>query len=93
MAAEASNLVERGMVLMRVGEREAVGEKFQDILLMIRSCPRPMTLQFAYPDSEVLLMADLHFGPRRKRRRKKLPAGPKKVLRGKLARNLYDGSL
>ena len=80
MAAEESNLLERGMVVLRVGDKEAVGEKFRDVLTMIRIAKRPMTVQFAFSHSKVLRLADSHFGPRA--RKKKKSPGPKKTLRG-----------
>jgi hypothetical protein len=37
MAAEASGLLEIGMVVLRVGEKEAIGEEFQTVLSMLRN--------------------------------------------------------
>ena len=98
MAAEDSNLLERSMVVLRVGEKEAVGETFQDVLQMIRTSKRPMTVQFAHSYSKVLILADTHFGTRtpsvkKKKKKKKqkkdlsekgkkLFSGPKKTLKG-----------
>lgn len=73
MAAENSKLLDRGMVVLRVNDREAIGEPFQQVLSMIRQCPRPMTMQFAYSYSKILQLADNHWkikkGPRPKRKK------------------------
>ena len=77
MAAEQSNLLERKMVVLRVGDKETIGEDFQTVLSMIRTAQRPMTMQFAYKYSKVLQLADNHWklkrGPRAKRRKSTVP--------------------
>ena len=79
MAAEKSGMLMIGMVVLRVGEKEAVGEKFQDVLSMLREAPRPVEVQFGHEGSDVLLRADAHFGSRERREKIKKPT---KTLQG-----------
>ena len=89
MAAEDSNLLERSMVVLRVGEKEAVGETFQDVLQMIRTSKRPMTVQFAHSYSKVLILADTHFGTRTPSVKKKKRKKSKKKISVKKEKNYF----